>query len=114
MGDLSHGCYRENWLGLYDYAGRAKPDVIFINYCMAYWSGGRWPNTGDFKGPTSSNRRLRTYVHEMGHALGLDHNPLDQCFSVLRDIPSDAVATCYSPVNSGPVPHDGDDIRAYW
>jgi hypothetical protein len=105
----SHGCYRETWLGLYDYKGPNDPDVIYINYCMAFWEGGIWPITGEHKGATSQDRRLRSYVHEMGHALGLDHNDLGQCGSVMRDIQSDAAAICY-----GVQEHDRDDMQAYW
>jgi hypothetical protein len=108
LADRSHGCYHVNWLGIYDFKGYNNPEPIFINYCMAYWDGGVWPNTGNYKGPTSSDRRLRSFVHEMGHALGLHHNSNGQCTSVMADIPSDATATCY-----GVQSHDVADVRDY-
>lgn len=110
LNDRTHGCYREKWLGLYDYKGPNDPDVIFVNYCMAYGDGGHWPATGQWKDPTSSNRRLRSYVHEVGHALGLDHNDdYNHCGSVMLDIPSDWITSCY-----GVQEHDVADVRAYW
>ncbi len=109
LGNLSHDCYQVTWLGLYNFKGRNPPDAIFINYCMAFWDGGTWPGSQLYKGPTSQNRRVRSYVHEMGHALGLDHNGLAQCQSVVADIPSDAATSCY-----GVQSHDISDMQTYW
>lgn len=68
---------------------------------------------------TTNTRRTRTFVHEFGHALGLDHNGLIHWDSVMstthhfdsRDpIPlANSATTTYSPQ-----PHDTNDIRNRW
>jgi hypothetical protein len=93
------------WIGQYDYS----VDRVRFNKCAMNWSGGTYPGTGENLGSTTSSRKARTAVHEFGHALGLDHNSLGACNSILYSpVRFDAV-TCYIPTS-----HDRNDMASYW
>ena len=95
------------WIGKYDYGTDQVRFNIYI--CPMDWQGGRYPGTGENLGPTTISRRARTAVHEFGHALGLGHNQLGDCGSVMHFPTPFDQTTCYIPTR-----HDRDDMNAYW
>ena len=72
------------------------------------WDGGDYPGLG-IRAATTATRRTRTVVHELGHALGLDHNGLNHCVSIMADLRSDYPDPCRLPGT-----HDVEDVRDYW
>lgn len=92
------------WIGRYDYGN----DTVRFNTCAMNWNGGVYPGTGQDLDPTPGSRRLRTAVHEFGHAQGLDHSSLDDCSSILSEVGYDQ-PTCWVPKT-----HDVNDINDYW
>lgn len=93
------------WIGRYDYGN----DTVRFNKCAMNWNGGVYPGTGENFGATTSSRRARTAVHEFGHALGLDHNPLGACSSIMYGAVGFDEVTCYIPTA-----HDRSDMATYW
>lgn len=92
-------------LGRYSNGG----SYVRFNKCRMNWSGGTYPGLNEYRGATTDSVRRRTAVHEFGHALGIGHNTLDDCVSVMKDsIRSDA-STCYIPKQ-----HDIDDYHRLW
>lgn len=93
------------WIGKYDW----DADKIRYNTCAMNWSGGYYPGTGQYLYATPGSRRNRTAVHEFGHALGLDHNSLGDCSSILYTPLDFDQPACWVPKT-----HDVNDINNYW
>jgi hypothetical protein len=93
-----------DYLGQYTYFD----DTIKLNKCAMNWPGGWYPGTEETYNATPASRRQRTAVHEFGHAMGLRHNGLATCASVMRTVDQDQ-PTCWVPKK-----HDKEDVNDYW
>lgn len=93
-----------------NYIGRyLLDDRVRFNVCAMEWDGGFYPGTRQDLNSTPMSRRQRTAVHEFGHALGLDHNNLGDCSSILHSPVDFDQPTCWIPRT-----HDVNDMAELW
>lgn len=101
--------------------------TIWINSCVVAHNGGRVKRADGTRSrverpATVGSRRARTFVHEFGHALGLNHtrnlNHIDSVMSEYKCLTcknggperlANNVSTVYLPT-----PHDISDVRRLW
>lgn len=77
------------------------------------WPGGYYEAKEKNLDPTTSTRRVRTFVHEVGHSLGLDHPSGPQlpkaCRTVMASLEPDNNTSCRKVTK-----RDRDDMEEYW
>jgi hypothetical protein len=108
--DIRFGDFGNQGWEVYDYRN-CDSNVLGV------WNGGSAFNGGYLRfntcrmdaSETTSSRRYRVAVHEIGHAIAFQHNDLNQCTSVMRPgLQLDARA-CYYPGS-----HDKSDYAEEW